>query len=102
MAVEVTDAPERSRYEARIGGETVGFADYRRKDGTITFSHTHVEESAQDAGVGSALARYSLDEARAAGERVVPVCPFYAGWIERHPEYADLVHDDAPKLGEED
>ncbi|MCD0443382.1 N-acetyltransferase [Glycomyces sp. A-F 0318] len=101
MAVEVTDVPEQSRYEARIDGETVGFADYRRKDGTITFSSTHVEESAQDAGVGSALARHSLDAARAAGEQVVPVCPFYAGWIERHPDYADLLHHEAPKLGEE-
>jgi uncharacterized protein len=101
MAVEVTDVPEQHRYEARIDGEPAGFAEYRRKDGIITFSRTEVEESAQDAGVGSALARYSLDAARAAGERVVPVCPFYAGWIERHPEYADLLHDEAPKLGEE-
>ncbi|SDE25841.1 GNAT family N-acetyltransferase [Glycomyces harbinensis] len=101
MAVEVADAPERSRYEAWIDGELAGFAEYRRKDGTITFSHTHVESSAQDAGVGSALARHSLDAARSAGEQVVPVCPFYAGWIERHPDYADLLHADAPRLGEE-
>jgi hypothetical protein len=29
------------------------------------------------------------------------VDPFIAGWIERHPEYADLVHENAPKLGED-
>jgi predicted GNAT family acetyltransferase len=99
MAVEVTDAPEQSRYEARIDGELAGYAEYRREGGVITFSRTEVESEGD--GVGSALARHSLDAARAAGEQVVPVCPFYAGWIERHPEYGDLVHEEAPKLGEE-
>lgn len=36
--------------------------------------------------------RTSLDEARTAGLRVLATCPFYAGWIERHPEYADLLY----------
>ncbi|MCC3765890.1 N-acetyltransferase [Glycomyces sp. TRM65418] len=102
MDVQVTDAPEQNRYEARIGDDLVGFAEYRRKDGTITFVRTEVSDEAQDSGVGSALARTSLDEARAAGLQVEPVCPFYAGWIERHPEYGDLVHEEAPRLGEED
>ncbi|MFB9659769.1 GNAT family N-acetyltransferase [Glycomyces mayteni] len=100
MAVEVTDAPDRHRWEARIDGELVGFAQYEREDGAITFFHTEVER--EGAGVGTALVRASLDAARGAGERVHPVCPFYAGWIERHPEYGDLVHDRAPRLGEED
>ena len=101
MAVKVTDVPEQHRYEARIDGELVGFAEYRRGEGTITFTHDEVDEGAQGAGVGSALARYSLDAARAAGLLVHPECAFFAGWIERHPEYADLVHEDALHLGEE-
>jgi len=101
MTVEVTDAPGQDRYEARIDGELVGFAEYRRHDGSITFTHTDVDEAAQGLGVGAALARHSLDEARAGGRRVHLVCPFYAGWVERHPEYADLVHEESPRLGEE-
>jgi hypothetical protein len=42
--------------------------------------------------VGGALARHSLDEARRRGLVVMPICPFYQGWIQRHPEYHDLVH----------
>ncbi|GAA2286828.1 GNAT family N-acetyltransferase [Glycomyces scopariae] len=100
MTVEVTDAPEQHRWEARIDGELVGFAQYKRHDDVITFFHTEVER--EGAGVGGALVRTSLDAARAAGEQVHPVCPFYAGWIERHADYQDLVHDEAPRLGEED
>ncbi|MQM24638.1 GNAT family N-acetyltransferase [Glycomyces albidus] len=100
MTVEVTDAPERDRWEARIDGDLVGYAQYKRHDGMITFFHTVVEREGE--GIGSELARTSLDAARSQGLRVHPVCPFYAGWIERHPEYKDLVHEQAPHLGEED
>lgn len=99
--VQVTDAPEQNRYEARVDGNLVGFTEYRRHDGTIMFSRTDVREEAQGHGIGAALAQTALDEARAHGRLVEPVCPFIAGWIERHPEYADLVHEDAPKLGED-
>ncbi|MFY7069341.1 GNAT family N-acetyltransferase [Nocardiopsis changdeensis] len=43
-------------------------------------------------GVGSALARAALDEARAANLRVLATCPFFAGWIARHPDYQDLLY----------
>ncbi|HEX2145767.1 MAG TPA: GNAT family N-acetyltransferase [Glycomyces sp.] len=101
MAVIVTDAPERNRYEAHIDGKLAGFTEYRRQNGTIMFTHTLVEKAFEGAGVGSALARSALNEARESGRQVQPVCPFFAGWIERHPEYADLVHEDHPLLGEE-
>jgi uncharacterized protein len=89
--VDVTDAPDRSRYEVHRDGELIGFADYVRREGIITFTHTEVFHAAKGTGAASVLARHSLDEARARGERVRPLCPFYAGWIERHPEYQDLV-----------
>ena len=35
----------------------------------------------------------TLDDVRARGSlRVVPRCPFIRSWIEKHPDYADLVH----------
>ena len=44
--------------------------------------------------MGSAIARHVLDEARAQGRHVIPVCPFIAGWIRKHRDYADLVRPD--------
>lgn len=102
MAVEVKDVPEAKRYEARVDGETevAGFADYLRTAELIAFLHTEVSPAYEGRGVGSALARVSLDEARAAGLRALPTCPFYAGWIARHPEYQDLLYQSRSKVSD--
>ena len=55
------------------------------------FTHTEVDDRFEGQGVGSALARFALDDVRAEGtRRVVPRCPFIKGWIDKHPDYADL------------
>jgi predicted GNAT family acetyltransferase len=90
--VEVTDNPAENRYEARVDGELAGFAAYHLTRSSIVFTHTEVDPEFKGHGVGSALARFALDDVRAKGERdVVPVCPFIHGWIDDHPDYADLV-----------
>lgn len=92
MKTEVMDQPDRERYEIRVGGELAGFADYVLTPGMITFTHTEIDKSFEGKGIGSALTRESLDDVRERGLTVLPVCPFVKGWIERHPEYLDLVH----------
>jgi predicted GNAT family acetyltransferase len=90
--VVVTDNPAESRYEARIGGELAGYSAYHLTRSSIVFTHTEVDPAFKGHGVGGAIAQYALDDVRAKGERdVVPVCPFIHGWIDDHPEYADLV-----------
>lgn len=88
---EVADAPHRSRYEARVDGVPAGFAEYRDDGDERVFTHTEV--TLEGRGVGGALARAALDDVRARGLRAVPMCPFIAAWIRRHPEYGDLVPD---------
>jgi predicted GNAT family acetyltransferase/glutaredoxin len=88
---EVVDAPEGSRYELRLGGRLIGLAAYRRRKGHITFTHTEVDESCERRGFGSRLAAAALDDARRDGLEVVPLCPFIAHYIDRHPEYEPLV-----------
>jgi predicted GNAT family acetyltransferase len=88
---EVTDQPTRNRYEATVDREHAGFAAYRLDGATITFTHTLVDSAFEGRGVGSALARHALDDARRRQLSVVPRCPFIRAWIDRHPNYADLV-----------
>ncbi|WP_410961896.1 GNAT family N-acetyltransferase [Salmonella sp. SAL4359] len=33
-----------------------------------------------------------MDDARARDLRVRPLCPFIRSWMQRHPEYSDLIH----------
>jgi predicted GNAT family acetyltransferase len=95
MNITVKDNPDRSRYEAILadnGENTVaGFADYKTQDRLIVLTHTEVDPAFEGHGIGSMLVRRALDDVRGQGRRAVPVCPFVRGWIDRHPDYADLV-----------
>ena len=91
--ISVTDHPDRHRYEVSVDGRAAGFAAYRLQPGQIVFTHTEVEPEFEGGGVGSALARGALDDVRAKGQQAVPLCPFIAAYIDRHPEYEDLVGD---------
>ena len=88
---EIVDVPEANRYELRLGGALIGVAAYRRRNGRIAFIHTEVDPSCEGHGFGSRLAAVALEDARRQGIPVVPLCPFIAHYIERHPQYADVV-----------
>jgi predicted GNAT family acetyltransferase len=91
MNVTVVDNPEKSRYEARVDGRLAGMTLYERKGDHITFTHTEVGDVYEGEGVGSALARFALDDARANKLTLRPRCPFIRSWIHRHPDYQYLV-----------
>ena len=87
----VVDVPDQHRFEVHLDGELAGFAQYREDRGRYVFFHTEVDDAFEGKGLGSVLARSALDEMRARGVTIVPQCPFIATWIERHPDYQDLV-----------
>lgn len=92
--IEIRDNPDARRYEVRTGGELAGFAVYVRKGDHVIFVHTEIDPAFEGRGLGSALARGALDDVRRQGHPVLPLCPFIAGWIEKHPDYDDLVDHD--------
>jgi uncharacterized protein len=89
--VTVADKPEAARYEIIVDGERAGFVTYRQSPGVITFLHAEVHPSRERRGLGSQLVRAALDDARARGLAVRPVCPFVQWFVETHTEYRDLV-----------
>lgn len=90
-SIDVADSPERERYEIRVGEELAGFTQYRLRRGLIAFVHTEVDDRFEGRGLGSQLITFALDDARARGLAVLPFCPFVNAYIQRHPEYVDLV-----------
>jgi uncharacterized protein len=100
----VRDAPERDRYEALKDGEVAAFSRYLRADLSsygrsetlLIFTHTEVEPDYEGQGVGGALVRGALDDVRRRRALVLARCPFVRAWIERHPEYQDLVWEPPP------
>jgi predicted GNAT family acetyltransferase/glutaredoxin len=89
-AVVVNDSGA-NRYELLLDGRRIGLLAYHRRKNRIALTHTEVNAACEGRGFGSRLAAAALDDAREQGLAVVPLCPFIAGYIERHPEYRDLV-----------
>ena len=87
----LADNPASARYELTVDGELAAWAEYRRQDNALRFTHTEVREAYEGQGLASRLAAFALDDARRKGLRAVPQCPFMARYVERHAEYADLV-----------
>jgi predicted GNAT family acetyltransferase len=92
MGDTVTDHVAASRFELAFG-DAVAFVSYRRTGRVLALTHAEVPPRLGGRGVGSALVRAVLELVRARGERVVPRCPFVAAFIDKHPEYRDLVVD---------
>ncbi|WP_210439376.1 GNAT family N-acetyltransferase [Nocardioides xinjiangensis] len=91
MDTDFVDNPEKHRYELRSGDELVGLLAYRLEGDVIDLAHTEVPEAFSGEGHAATLASSALDDARARGLRVVPSCTYVASYVEKHPEYADLV-----------
>lgn len=91
MSHDVRHDAERSRFVIDLGdGEAV--LEYSRMDGdTLDYRSTRVPPSHRGEGIAGRLATAALEYARGQGLQVVPSCSYVEGFIDRHPEYADLV-----------
>ena len=90
-ALKVRDNPERHRFELDLGDGDVAFAEYTLPAGKIMFTHTEVPEGHEGKGIGTMLIRFALDAARERGLKVIPICPFFAAYMQKHPEVQDLL-----------
>lgn len=82
--------PDRRRYELHVADQ-VAYIEYMLHGGTLTLTHTEVPEALEGQGIGSRLARFALEDARANGYSIMPLCPFVSAYIRRHPEYQPLI-----------
>lgn len=88
----------RHRYTIAVQGQVAGFAQFFDHDGQRVFFHTEIGKEYGGQGLGSRLVAGALDDVRAAGLRIVPICPFVKSYLERHHQYDDLVDPVTPAL----
>jgi uncharacterized protein len=87
----VSDNTEESRYELLLGDRVVGTIAYMTEPGAVVLIHTEVDPAFEGRGFGSRLVAGALDDIRARGLSLVPLCRFVSSYLRRHPEYGDLV-----------
>ena len=88
---KVTHDTTAERYLIPVDGRDAGHADYIQGDGVRDFHHTVIDPEFRGQGLSKPLIQAALDDTRAAGDKVRPLCSAVAGFIEKHPEYRDLV-----------
>lgn len=89
-APTITHNESANRFETTIDGHT-GYISYQERDDKLVYDHTLVPKELGGRGLGTALVKHALDYARAHDKKVVPQCSFVASYINRRPEYQDLV-----------
>ena len=90
MSSDFHDNEERDRFELDVEGKTA-FVSYRKTPDTITLVHTVVPPELGGKGVGSKLARATLDAVRAQRRKLTVECEFIRGYMSKHPEDNDLL-----------
>jgi len=86
----VRDNKVKSRFELDVG-DAIAFANYRVTPSTVVITHTETPQSLRGRGIASELVKGALQLIRADGLKVVAGCGFVVDYLQKHPEFADLV-----------
>ena len=93
ISISRSEAGSKGRYVATVEGrDGEGELTYSRMSATkIIADHTGVDDSLRGAGVGTALVKRLVEDARADGVTIVPLCPFIKAQYQKHPEWSDVM-----------
>lgn len=89
--IRIHDEPDEDAYVIDVDGVRAGRAEYRMRDGRHVFTHTEIDDAFSGEGLALKLVKFALDDVRDKGGEIVPICPFFAAYIQRHEEYEELV-----------
>ncbi len=91
----VTHNRHEHRFELKVGGKLSRIDYEQRNDETLALTHTEVDPSLAGQGIGSRLVKGVLEYADRNNLKIVPLCPFIADYIDRHPEWSRVVSTDS-------
>jgi predicted GNAT family acetyltransferase len=89
--MDVTNNKRQYRFEIALPDGEFATLEYRWLRGSMVLMHTVVPVSQRGTGIGNALVKFVLDHARAHHLKIIVYCPFVKIYLEKHPEYQDLV-----------
>jgi hypothetical protein len=90
--IELEDGGSKGRYLLRSSGGAVAEMTFSKVgEHMIIIDHTEVPDAFRGQGVGLRLVMRAVEDARAAGKKIIPLCPFANAQFRRHPEWADVL-----------
>ena len=78
------------RFEMERDGETA-YLEYSLSGNILELIHTEVPEKLRGQGIASSLAETALQWAKERNLKVDIICPLVREYVNKHPEYSDLV-----------
>lgn len=91
--IELEDGGTKGRYVIRGAGGAEAEMTYSTvSDHLFIIDHTEVPDAFRGQGAGLRLVTRAVEDARAAGKKIIPLCPFAAAQFRRHPEWADVLN----------
>ena len=72
-------------------GATAEMTYSRVSEHLLIIDHTEVPDAFRGQGIGLKLVTQAVEDARAAGAKIIPLCPFAAAQFRRHAEWADVL-----------
>lgn len=91
MDIAIRHDEANHRFVAEVGGQLAQLQYLERDRQTVVFHHTFVPPGMRGGGIAGSLVKHALDWARSGGRMVIPVCPYVAAYMQKHPEYEDLL-----------
>ena len=88
---DIVHNEQETRYELSVDGEIASIAEYTPSGDTWVFDHTETVPRFGGRGLAARVVGFALDDARKRGVKVVASCWYVAEFIDKHPEYAELV-----------
>lgn len=85
------DGPSGGRYVVSVDSHEAEMTFSRAGTTTIIIDHTGVPKALSGRGVGQALVKRGVEDARRDGVRIVPLCPFAKAQIEKHKDWQDVL-----------
>ncbi len=96
MSTSVSRQREPDRFEIAAEGSVAGFAQFLDRGERRIFFHTEVGEEFGGRGLAGIVVEEAVSATREEGLTVVPVCPYVARWLTKHPEHEDITSQPTP------
>jgi predicted GNAT family acetyltransferase len=92
MNIQQEDNGKKGRFYVEEAGRRLAEMVYVwAGEKTFIVEHTEVDESLEGKGVGKQLVQRAVEFARAGDLKLIPLCPFTKGIIDKTPVYQDVL-----------